>query len=477
MAARKVFLSFLLSLIFTASSAINLDVNSANSIKATARTLAGAIVDVYNGQNAGFTPGLFDIPIVRDEVHFWEAGAIWTSLIEYSHLTGDSQHDDLIATALEFQVGEQRNYMPKNQTMNITNDDQSRWALAALTAAEVGFKKPQSGEWLDLAKTVFDNQVLRWDTERCNGGLRFHIFESGAESSWDMKDSVSNGGFFLLGARLARLTGNESYYEWADRSFKWSQDVGLIGEDYLVYNVASLNKECSVPKTSPWLQSHAIFAEGAAVMFSLTDEPKWKDAVSGFAISVKAFQAEGTSILSDDSTCEKNGSCAGRLSPFTGIAASAYARAVVAASTQAGDFYEMLQASAKGAAQYCHWYGADMRCGKKWDEEDLEAPTAVDGGLGRVFSALEVVQALLRFMPESTSTETSPTPTASGSHKGSADRVQMDQSLSGIVFKGHVVQGMLFREPTLRPERSAVMEVSRAASEGEVGKMNDDLAV
>jgi hypothetical protein len=51
------------------------------------------------------------------------------------------------------------------------------------------------------------------------------------------------------------------------------------------------------------------------------------------------------------------------------------------------------------------------------------------------------------------------------------------ESLSSIVSKDCVVQGMLFGEPTLRPEQSTVIEVARAASEGKVGVVNDDLAI
>jgi mannan endo-1,6-alpha-mannosidase len=72
-----------------------------------------------------------------------------------------------------FQVGDNDDYMPANQTHSEGNDDQCFWGLAAIAAAEMNFPNPPANkpQWLALAQAVFNEQMGRWDTTNCNGGL------------------------------------------------------------------------------------------------------------------------------------------------------------------------------------------------------------------------------------------------------------------------------------------------------------------
>ena len=97
--------------------------------------------------------------------------------------------------------------MPENVTKEEGNDDQAFWAFAVMSAAELKFPDPGKDKpsWLALAQAVFNTQVPRWDTQSCAGGLRWQIFFS--NPGWDYKNTISNGAFFQLAARLARYTG------------------------------------------------------------------------------------------------------------------------------------------------------------------------------------------------------------------------------------------------------------------------------
>ncbi len=46
------------------------------------------------------------------------------SLLDYWYYTGDDQYNDVIYEAMLHQVGDMRDYMPKNQTAGMGNDDQ-----------------------------------------------------------------------------------------------------------------------------------------------------------------------------------------------------------------------------------------------------------------------------------------------------------------------------------------------------------------
>jgi mannan endo-1,6-alpha-mannosidase len=100
------------------------------------------------------------------------------TLIDYWYYTGDDTYNNLTQQALIFQVGETNDYMPRNQTRTEGNDDQGFWGLSVMSAAEYNFPNPppDQPQWLALAQAVFNTQAARWDTEYCQGGLRWQIF-------------------------------------------------------------------------------------------------------------------------------------------------------------------------------------------------------------------------------------------------------------------------------------------------------------
>jgi len=173
------------------------------------------MVAMYHGHEPGGTPGLLPEPY-----YWWYAGAFMGTLVDYWAYTGDSQYVNLTKQALLFQVGEHDDYMPINQTRTEGNDDQGFWALTVMSAAEYNFPHPEPDEpqWLGLAQAVFNTQAARWDMEHCNGGLKWQIFEW--NKGYDYKNSISQACFFALGARLALFTGNNSYADWADKTFQ-----------------------------------------------------------------------------------------------------------------------------------------------------------------------------------------------------------------------------------------------------------------
>ena len=204
-----------------------------------------------------------------DPYYWWEAGAVFDSLIEYSALTGDNQYDDLIGEAMFHQAGKGFDYMPANQSVSIGNDDQSTWALAAMSAAEHGFSTSKIGNltWINLAKTVWESQAARWDNETCDGGFRWQIYPF--NRGFDYKNSISQGQFILLSTRLAKFTGNSTYSDWAAKVFKWTQDIGLVDDTFHIYDGASAETDCSKIDRIQWSHNNGVLAEAAALMYNL----------------------------------------------------------------------------------------------------------------------------------------------------------------------------------------------------------------
>lgn len=244
--------------------AINVDAADPQSLKDAASTIAASVVSRYNGGQSdgeGKIPGLFPEPY-----YWWESGLAWDSLIYYAALTGDNQYNDMISEAMAWQVGSGKDYMPANQTKNLGNDvrdlssrsrlfetcaltfpqDQSFWALAAMTAEETGFAPPKIDgvdSWLQLAQNVFNSQAARWDNDTCGGGLRWQIYLF--NTGYDYKNSLSNGNFMQLAARLYASTKNETYSGWFNTTSAWMTKSDLWdSHSGAVYDGTNINKQC-----------------------------------------------------------------------------------------------------------------------------------------------------------------------------------------------------------------------------------------
>jgi mannan endo-1,6-alpha-mannosidase len=263
--------------------AIDLDLDDGGSIRDAAKTIAASIVERYTNTTdvPGGIPGLLGEPY-----YFWENGLAWDSLINYWYQTGDDSYNVLIGQALRHQLGENNDYMPANQTKSEGNDDQSTWALAAMTAAESGFPSDVLSDlnttWADIAITIFNQQAARWDYETCAGGLRWQIFPF--NNGYDYMNSISNGNFYQLASRLSRFTGNSTYEEWSDTVLRWTVNVGLIADELAalpgaVFDGTDTTDECSDINRIQWSADAGTYLAGAAYAWNAVS-PKSKPFLS-----------------------------------------------------------------------------------------------------------------------------------------------------------------------------------------------------
>lgn len=151
------------------------------------------------------------------------------------------------------------------------SDDQGFYALAAMSAAERNLGWPSNArhpkEWQDHARLVFESQVTRWDMTSCGGGLKWQL--DSLNSGYNYKNAVSQGVFFQLAARLARFYGNQTYADWAERVWSWSRDVGIISDDYAIYDGTDDTTDCSQINRIRWSANAGLFLYGSAVMYNI----------------------------------------------------------------------------------------------------------------------------------------------------------------------------------------------------------------
>lgn len=116
--------------------------SEADSIKSVASTIAYDMMSYYKGNLSGQIPGELPgpppVPAITNEGYFWwEAGAMFGSLIDYWYYTGDSTYNSVVSQGMLFQTGSNDDYLPQNQTNGMGNDDQG--TLVALFYLECHF--------------------------------------------------------------------------------------------------------------------------------------------------------------------------------------------------------------------------------------------------------------------------------------------------------------------------------------------------
>ncbi|CAG8979689.1 hypothetical protein HYALB_00003920 [Hymenoscyphus albidus] len=381
-------LSWLLPVVQTVG-AIAVNSNSTASIRAAASTIAFDLMSYYKGNLSGGTPG-----ILPDPLFWWEGGGLFMTMIDYWKFTGDSSYNAVTSQALQFQVGDNKDYMPLNQTKNEGNDDQGFWAMAAMLAAETNFPNPppESPQWLALAQAVFNQYVVRWETQHCGGGLRWQIFPF--NKGFNYKNSISNGVFFNLGARLARYTGNNTYAEWAEKVWDWQESVKFIDGDGNVFDGANLDDNCVKIVPLQWSYNAGIFMHGAANMFNYSKgSTVWRDRTQ--SILNNTVNVFFNNTVMEEQACEHVNTCNTDQVSFKAYFSSWLAATTILAPFTYDTIAPLLASSAKAAANQCTGGSTKTQCGFKWGAE------VTDGnfGIGPSMSALSIVQASVISVP------------------------------------------------------------------------------
>jgi len=91
-------------------------------------------------------------------------------------------------------------------------------------------------------------------------------------TGYDYKNSIANGCFFNIGARLARYTNNDTYAHFAEETFTWIQAVGLMDENFNVYDGAHIETNCTDINKVQFSYNGAVWLLGAANMYNYVSQ-------------------------------------------------------------------------------------------------------------------------------------------------------------------------------------------------------------
>ncbi|KAL4890637.1 glycoside hydrolase [Aspergillus ambiguus] len=364
--------------------AVDMEIDDPESIKKAAQVVAKNMLSFYTGYRPGDNPG--NLP---DPYYWWEAGAMFNSLVDYWYYTGDDTWNDITMQGLLWQAGDTGTFMPTNQTRTEGNDDQAFWAFAAMSAAERNFPNPPdtSPGWLAMAQAVFNTQAARWDTETCGGGLRWQIFTF--NNGFNYKNTISNGCFFNLAARLAKYTGNQTYAEWAERAWNWTTAVNLMTNDWLFYDGTDDTSNCTTFNQIQWTYNSGVYLLGAANMYNLTGgDPIWKERTEHILNATEVFFQKN---IMYERACEPIDTCKVDQRSFKGYLARWMAQTTQMAPFTFDWVMPKIRASAKAAAETCTGGSDNGMCGLKWAQRKWDGMKDV----GLQIAALEVIQSTL----------------------------------------------------------------------------------
>ncbi|KAK6071453.1 glycosyl hydrolase family 76 [Seiridium cupressi] len=374
-----------------AHAALTVDLSSTDSIKEAASQVAEDLLTFYRGDEPGWVPGILPGPPPDGDYYWWQGGAMWGALLDYRHHTGDKSYDNITTTAMLFQVGDDRDFMPRNWSASMGNDDQAFWALSALVAAETGYTDPPADQpqWLPLAQAVFNEQTHEDRRvpagSRCEWGLRWQVYPS------------NNGYDYINSARLARYTNNDTYLELASRTFDILEKLGYVDADWNVYDGAHL-PDCTDINKAQFSYNTAMLMQGAAFLYNYTNgEAVWEKRINGLlARTLEVFFPDGIAF---EPSCEP-GNCNADMRSFKGFLHRWMASTAMLAPFTYDTIMPVLKTSVAAAVAQCTGGDNGRFCGFHW------TTGAFDGkvGAGQQMNVLGGLTSLLAASPPLTNT-------------------------------------------------------------------------
>ncbi|PYH92928.1 hypothetical protein BO71DRAFT_420471 [Aspergillus ellipticus CBS 707.79] len=435
-------LTFLLAGLPATVSALQLDINSTQSLKDAATT---TVFNMFSNSTLNDTVN----PVSGDDDFTWNATLeeawLYSILIPYWNATGNDTYNDLIRTRLDSKIDTQ--FGTSWDETDDSNMNHAAWGLAAVTAAELNFPGNTTNSWQTLAANVASTLHTEWMfVQTCSGGLVY------SEQNTSIKESFSNGEYFQLNARLAYLTSGDDQATYANDAanvWDWSVLSELVDESDWTVQFTTMNTTAGANCTATsdqwrWTYQYGLYLSGAAYMYQVTGTEDWKTRAKGLLnTTVQYFFKKGVMVEGGFvNSAEVGGFYIDNNSEYTfrGLLASCLVAVAQLLPDTADTIVPLLQTTAKGAAKQCSGTSNGTVCGYDWTDSTYDQNPSFFASM----SAASVFTANLRIALSSANKTTNGTSTdsASGSANGSSSSGLSGGDIAGIVV-GSVAGGAL----------------------------------
>lgn len=186
---------------------------------------------------------------------------------------------------------------------------------------------------------------------------------------------ISNGGNFQVAARLAYITGNETYANWATMVWDWMEDSLMFERaDNVLYIWDNLDSDLNCTGDASvvryiWSYNYGVLLAGAAYMYSYTDgNADWLGRVEEILGSTFAlyFPEEYGGNIMVEYLCEEQLICNQDQKSFKAYLARWLAVTALLVPSTRDRIMPKLQASAVGAARQCTSGASGNMCSAQW---------------------------------------------------------------------------------------------------------------
>ncbi len=212
-------------------------------------------------------------------------------------------------------------------------------------------------------------------------------------TGYDYKNTISQACFFNIAARLALYTGNQSYADWAAKTWDWTVKIGFINtSNYYVYDGGHL-PECKDITPYQWSYNAGALLLGAAALYNYStgaEKDLWAERVDGLLNGTQVFFTGNNSDIMTEVACEPVNLCNLDQQSF-----KAYLSRWMAATTKwvpwsYSRVKPLLEASAVAAAAQCTGGDNGRMCGLRWTDNGKWDGTS---GVGQQMAVMEIVLA------------------------------------------------------------------------------------
>ncbi|EPS40440.1 hypothetical protein H072_5734 [Dactylellina haptotyla CBS 200.50] len=372
-------------LLVRGATAIDLNIDSYDSIKTAAKQVAKDLA-------SGFWDPYSVHGVPYPTYYWWLHGAILGGMVDYWALTGDSTYNSNVTVGWLRGVSPSLDLQPDEQSFSEGNDDQGFWSIMAMDATERVFpeteaQKEMGAGFLEITQTVQNLQASRWDNETCGGGLRWQI--NIANTGYSYKNTISNGLFFQQSARLARYTGNATYADWAEKTYKWLRATKIVRDDFYI-NDGAFVPDCKKFSEQRWTYNYGTLLAGCAAMYNFTNgDDYWKTQIDSILAATYATFFDSATGAIKEIQCQDSDTCNADQPSFKAYLSRWMGYTAQVAPYTYNDIMPRLRKNAQLAAATCVGQPGGTACGLKWN-----VGATWDGkyGLGEQLSALEVIQ-------------------------------------------------------------------------------------
>jgi len=194
-------------------------------------------------------------------------------------------------------------YQRGGSFINTYYDDEGWWGIAWLKA----YERTKDGRFLKLAQSIHRDISGGWD-DHCGGGVWW-------SKDRNYKNAIPNELFLVLSTRLYRVTGDESYLNWADKEWNWFAKSGMINSQGLVND--GLTNDCKNNGENTWTYNQGVILGGLQELYVITKNPAYLTAAQNIAGAAMNILRWPNGVLKE--SCDSNDSCGSDGAEFKGV--------------------------------------------------------------------------------------------------------------------------------------------------------------